>query len=1138
MKPQDIIVKDLNEEQLKFVKCESIKDILVSASAGTGKTSSMINKILYLIVDKNVSVENLLVLTFTNAAANEMKIKLFKSMQKLLVAITDPFLKQRLAEQIEFINNADIGTNHSFCKKLITKYFYVVGVDPAFSLVSDKEQAFLINDAITNVFNNYIVSDDKSFFELYECYNSRRETTVLKGIVNTIFNYLKSVVDEDTWKKNMLENTYNLDLEKNTCVKFIMQAVKENMSEMLPSFTFLEEQATMVANKKLLVFIENIKQAISLINNSTTFQQQSDALHNFTYLKKPQKTKDLTVYEQELYDNMEEVWDKYKAVRDNLKKFVLKVSDKEIVRQLSIIKQNLTKIFEIVKRVDNEYASLKKSRHLLDFNDLEFYTIKLLNNNLVLNEIKEQYQYIFFDEYQDVNNIQEMILTKLKKANNLIMIGDVKQSIYEFRLSQPKNFIDKYNNKTAHQIFNFNKNYRSEDNILQFVNGIFENLIRKDTIGVDYSDAMLKSGKTLTNNKVVSMDIINSTANEDNKVLRADSVEAEARLVAKKISEWISLTGKNYTYKDIAVLTRNKNKIAVLYKTLQECNIPVSVQYKTNIFDSYEVCLLISFLKLINNFQDDLALATVLKSFMINLDENILTEIRLSDKESEFWQAVLNYNKDDEICAKISKLKIYIDFYKNYMHNHTIYETLEKLLIDFDMVNHFNSLPEGWEKLSNINEFLTFSINDNYAFCLTKFLDYINSLAEKSHDLLVGDDDNCVKVSTMHSSKGLDYPCVIVADLGVGFRLDNDSQLLINDQFGIGLKYIDGNSRLESASIVVNACKLINIKNKIDEEIRLFYVALTRAKDRLHLIGTYKLNSVLVEKDKIYECRSFLDLFFYSYDKVSLYNFVNNKKFVLNENTHKECAVNIYSVEETEFDKCENKQILLSGGDENLAKNLSEYYNYKYPYAHSKEIAIKNSVTSIMREEEPYEKISYAPSNFKLNDTDLVENNHALEVGNYYHAVMEKLNYSESTDEIISIIESVTKENIEWVKLKEKVNSSAISNAISIINSIADGGKILKESQFILSVPHSHLIKNSVVNDKIIVQGVIDLAIDFNDYAIIIDFKTNKFSRDEQFRNTYSLQLEIYAKAYELAFNKPVKNKFIYSFELSRLIEV
>lgn len=1136
MKPQEIIVKGLNEHQRKFVESDSLKDILVSASAGTGKTTSMINKILYLIVDSGVSVENLLVLTFTNAAANEMKIKLFKSMQKLLSTITDDSLKERLSTEIELINNADIGTSHSFCKKLITKYFYVVGVDPAFSLVSDKEQAFLVNEAITNVFNNYVINDDEKFFELYECYNSKRETTVLKRIVKTIFNYLKSVVNGYAWKQNMLDNTYNLNLADNTCAQFLMQSTKDDMNSLLPSLNHLENQAKIVANKKLLEFIENLMQAINLINTSSTYQQLSDSLHNFKYLTKPRKTKDLTTYESELYDDMAEVWDRFKKVRDEKKKFVLNASEKAISYQLSVIKQNLIKIFEIVGRVDEEYASLKKSRQLLDFNDLELYTIKLLDNALVLNEIKEQYQFIFFDEYQDVNNIQELILSKLKRPNNLIMIGDVKQSIYEFRLSQPKNFIDKYNNKAGHQIFNFNENYRSEDNILQFVNGIFEDLIRKDTIGVDYSEAMLKSGKPLTNNKVVSMDIINSTADEKNKALRAETVEGEARLIAKKISEFVTDAG--YTYKDIAVLTRNKTKIAVLYEILQECNIPVSVEYRTNLFESYEVCLLVNFLKLLNNFQDDIALTSVLKSFMINLDENELTEIRLSDIDSAFWQAVLSYNKDDEILSKITKLKEHLNFYKNYMINHTIFETLEKLLIDFDMLNYFNSLPDGWQKTSNINEFLTFSLNDNYAFCLAKFLDYIKTLADQPQNLSVGEGDNCVKIITMHSSKGLDYPCVIVTGLGEDFRFDNDSNLLINDTFGIGLKYIDGNSRIQGDCIVGNACKLINIKNKIDEEIRLFYVALTRAKNRLHLIGSYKLNNVYIKKDNTYACRSFLDLFFYSCDQVSLYNFANLSKFVLNEKTSKQCEVRIYSVDETQFDRERNKTILLSGGDVELAKTLSEYYNFVYPHTIEKEIAIKNSVTSLMREEEPYEKITYAPSQFKLNDKDKVENNDALNLGNFYHAVMERLNYNESIDEIEEIIENVASENIEWKEIKDKVSPSAISKAVATIRNVIDGGVVRKESQFILSVPHSELIKGSLVDDKIMVQGVVDFAVDFSDHAIIIDFKTNKFTHEEQFKNTYSLQLEIYAKAYEYAFNKPVKNKFIYSFELGKLIEV
>lgn len=1141
MSVKQLILKLANTEQAEFIECDSNKDILVSASAGTGKTSSMISKILYLIVQKNISVENMLILTFTNAAANEMKIKLFKALQELLTATTDIALKERISQQLELINNADIGTNHGFCKKLITKYFYVIGVDPAFSLAPDKEQKFLLNEAITNVFNNYVINDDKRFFEVYECYNTKREATPLKSIVENVYSYLKSVVDERLWKTHVLNTTYNLQLNDNSCVIYLMQTVKDQFAKMLSEFNALKQrtESITVSSAKLLEFIDNVLGAINLVLNSTTYDELRRALHEYKYMsRRPSAIKTSSIEEREIFNDLAEVWEIYKKdVRDNFKSYIINASEKQLIKQTQAIKNNLIKIFEIVDKVDAEYKALKRNRQLLDFNDLEQYTIQLLKNDQALTEIKNQYDYIFFDEYQDVNSIQELILKQLKRPNNLIMIGDVKQCIYKFRKAKPENFIEKYNNKTSNQIFNFYKNYRSEDNILQFVNSVFQHLITENTIGVDYKDAMLKSGKTTTGNSVVSMDIIDSTAGGD-KVLVDEAAEGEARLIAKKISEYIDMPHKEYKFKDIAVLKRNKSRVDVLYKVLKECDIPVALEYKSNLFESYEICLLISILKLINNFQDDLAVATVLKSFIINLDENALAEIRLSDATSAFWQAVLNYNKDDEIGNGINRLKKHIQFYKNYMLDNNIYQTLEKILFDFDMINHFNSLPGGSEMLSNISEFLTLSINDNYAFCLTKFLDYIDNLSSSPHDLSADDGDDCVQIITMHSSKGLDYPCVIATGLGSGFVFNTNHDFMENDTFGIGLKHIDNVTRLKSNSLVERACKLNNIKSIIDEEIRLFYVALTRAKDYLHLIGSYPLNSKFKNAKNIYSCKSFLDLFFYSCNDVDLHNFTNNKQFILNENTDSQCEVVIYNIDETQFEIAEQSDVVLSGGDDEVVKKLQQLFAYKYPYSIEKEIAIKNSVTSIMQEEEPYQKMSYAPNQFKINDKDNLESNHALMLGNLYHAVMEKLNYNETRQEISAIINTVVKDNVEWQQIINKVNIAEIEKAISVVKKILDGGKLKKECQFILSVPHNELIKDSAVSDKIIVQGVIDCVVDFGSYAIIIDYKTNKFKNEESFKSTYHLQLEIYAKAYEYAYNKTVKNKYIYSFNLGKLIEV
>lgn len=1137
-----VYLDKLNEKQKEFALFDEDKNILVSASAGTGKTTSMICKLVDLIVEKNVSVKDLLVVTFTTAAANEMRQKLYRMLTLVINSEVDVEKKEFLSKELDELTLADIGTIDSICKKLITKYFYEIGIDPKFSIV-EKEKKFLLNSAIEKVFNNYIVNNDKEFYRLFESYNSKRQTEDLKNIVERIHTFFGSKVDKDAWIKNVLNLAYDENLDINSCANFLLQSYKEKVCKFENSFNKLKDTANLINIEKSFNYFGNRLNFIAEIKNAKSYVDFANSLKNYEFIAKPRKNDKGDIVELEFWSDLEKC---HKGFSDTIKKLTnetLFYSSDVLKLHLKLIRGNIEKLIEVVENVDKTYLGMKQARKSLDFTDLERYTIELLKNDRVKQEIQNSYKYIFVDEYQDVNGVQEYILKSLSNGKNLIMIGDVKQSIYEFRLSQPQNFVEKYNDSVNNRIFDFTDNYRSENNILQFVNFIFDKLITKQTLGLSYENARLVCGGKPTKNKCVELSLIDAKEDaEDDKRVMIDKTirfQKEADLVAKKISELINRVDnetkqREYEFRDIGVLVRKKGEgVRILYNTLQSANIPVSVEFNNNLFETKEVITLLSFLRVLNNIEDDISIVTLLKSSVYNFNENELIDIRLIS-DGKYWQNVLNYKGENE-----EKVKLFLSdiiYYQNYLKTHKISETLDKFIEDKDLITFFKSLPDGVEKESNILEFLSITANEAYAYNINKFLDYVNILSKQSQILKVKANDNCVKIITMHSSKGLDYKACIIFDLASKFNLSSmETNLFISDKLGFGLKYLDLEKRINYSSLPLIACKQNNYKTQIDEEIRLFYVALTRAKKYLYMIGSCPFADIEKFKNlEIYSCRSFLDLLFYSFSDFDLDRISKDSSgFVVNEGEVSELKVNI---ENPDFEdtSVREEEILLSNIDNNISDKLENYFNYTYPYKLEKNIAVKNSVTGVMQEEMHYENEVDFVKNLNLLNIEK-QPNKAMELGNAYHYVMEKVCYKE--DNISEILNGLVLSGKITEEIAKKVDIEKIEKATECISKLIKG-KIFKEQQFILNIPYNKIVENSDVSDKVLIQGVVDLLVEGENGFILIDFKTNKHFTEQNFIETYSTQLNIYKLAMEKALNIDLKKKFIYSFELGKLIEI
>lgn len=1093
------------------------KNTLVSASAGSGKTSTMINKLVGLIKN-GVKVKNLLVVTYTNSAGNEMKQKLFNAlveeMQNQSVGNVD-FISQQLDDMV----NCDIGTLHSICKKIIINYFYVVGQDPSFSLLNEQQSEYMYDNAMTQVFNDYTVQNNDEFYSLYTLFNKKRNLSNLKNVVKVLHNYLLSKVDALSWKEYVLNECCDKNSRaENYIVKYFieqLQGLKKELSIILDRCKeYFEYYVDYVSDRINFV---------NLVEKSTNYDEFINNASFYEFVKKPRVyASKLSPDQLELSESADLVVSEFNETVKNIKKICVKMTADDY----NNYKQIVEKLFNLVDVVDNEYKNAKKRSNVLDFSDLEHITLEILKNDKVVKVLKEKYEYIFVDEYQDINQVQEKIITTIARDNNLYMIGDVKQSIYAFRLSSPEIFIEKFNrfqiDTDKNGLINLNENFRSEENILEFANLVFDSLITTDTIGIDYKgNSRLEVGdKTRPFKKCVDMSIL---TNEE---------MTEGQVIAEQVGKLVS---EGFDYKDIAILLRSKGElVGDIYGELKKYNIPCEATYKTNLFKNSEVLVIYYLLKLVNNSHNDIAMATVLKSKFVGLSDDELGEIRLVDKELHFYECAYEYvdnGTNEHIVNGLKNLFGLLKEIRFLMNSKSIMEVMDWLFIKYDIFNYYLSFSDGSEKISNINELLRIMSNEEFKYDLSKCVDYLDSIKNDGEvTLTLSGAGNCVRIMTIHSSKGLEYPAVILGGMGKKFVLNkNTDDIIINDKLGVGVRIFDVKSRTQKDSSVKLACKINNKKNEIDEEIRLLYVALTRAKNRLCIVGEYDTKNLSRNVNKnIYTSQNYFDLIFKAIPKGYIHFFENKvDNFVVCDG--EKCEFSVQFICGVDSEKVlESRPYIFDATDNKLNLKLSKYFDYYYPHRINNNIALKNSVSQVLREEQDYEKqVDSIVLNSDFND-------YSLRLGTAYHSIMQNLNYSENKAEIHNIIESVKTADLPYNDVNENKVVKAVENISKLIT---PSSKILKETQFIMKVNYGEIAKGD--NDEdVLIQGVIDLAIVDNDTAIIVDFKTNRTQNEKFLIDHYAMQLNMYARAFEKAYGLKVKKKLLYSFEMGKFIEV
>ena len=600
---------------------------------------------------------------------------------------------------------------------------------------------------------------------------------------------------------------------------------------------------------------------------------------------------------------------------------------------------------------------------------------------------------------------------------------------------------------------------------------------------------------------------------------------------------------KYIEYKDIAILTRDSRGFVIdLYKLLADHKIPVSANFKKGIFNSNEVSIIYSLLKLVANQTNEIDLATVLHSNMFNVTNNELAQIKIEGKYDNFYENVLNYvefGTNASLCDKISSLFAELDLIKHKLSYYTIFEVVEYVINKYDLINHYYSLPDGLERVTNLKVFCELLKNDLFNYNLNKCLEFLDSLSKKDNFVISTESgDNSIKILTMHKSKGLEYPCVILCNMGKSFNTSAfRADMVINEELGIGINLKDASSRIEYNTIQKKANVLFKTSSELNEQIRLLYVAITRAKNYLTIVGSYDLSKLEFNQNRsVLSSTNFLDLIFKGLKtNINSKAFLSKSNFDINFNNSVVCNVQVTKPIDVaqEFQYVNNNIETLNYNVDlvnNVVKNVTAKTINK-----GKLIATKNSVSGLMDEE------NYVNDNeldLTLGFNEEPQNNDALKLGSAYHLIMQNIDYFSplNVQQIIDDLISKSQIDNQTAKL---INPEHIYNAYNTVKQfINKNTKVLCEQQFLLKTNYSKINPNNTEDSSVLIQGVVDLVLINNNDAIIIDFKTNKTKNFDMLANKYGLQLQCYALACEEGLNVKVREKYLYLFNYNKLLKV
>lgn len=1243
------------------------RNILVSAAAGSGKTAVLVERIVKIITDKNhpVDIDHLLIVTFTNAAAAEMRERIGNAIEK---ALDEQPGNEHLLRQLTLIHNAQITTIDSFCLYVVRNHFHEIDLEPNFRIGDEGELKLLREDVLGRVLEQNYEEPSEAFSDFVEGYASGRTDVALNEMILQLYEFSRSYPWPEKWLDSFV-GAYRIETREELDRAEWLAPLTENICFVLKDCEQLLKQALAITQQDdgpdmYEKAVQSDLEKYEGLSRLTSFCELSGALSDIKYDR---------LASSRGFEGDPDKLELVKSLREQAKDVVKKLckqyffcSPEMMIEQLERTEPMLEEVVRLTKQFADEFAAAKRRKNLVDFHDVEHFALQILVDEetekakKTAEEFRDTFEEIMIDEYQDSNEVQETLLRSISREergeNNIFMVGDVKQSIYRFRLARPELFMKKYDSysleESTTQRIDLHKNFRSREEVLTCTNDIFYKIMARSLGNVEYdAEAALYPGASYPVSADFIPEILLADSNDelledteltDKKTLEAKIVAEEIKHLMKtqQVTDKAAGTLRAAHYSDIVILLRSLSGWAdSLVEVLNGNGIPAHTVSSTGYFSTVEVQTVLSMLRLLDNPRQDIPMAAVLRSPMAGLTDEELAVLRLEDGSVPFHEAVLelaeglyeedgqkeisdseadrkqgrNADEKTENHIEITAHRKLLKFYKKYKQlrqlvpDTPIHELIEIILRETGYGHYVAAMPAGNRRTANLNMLLekAAAYEKTSYKGLFHFVRYIDELQKYDVDFgeadMVGENEDVVRIMSIHKSKGLEFPIVIVSGMGKNFnKQDTRSKMVLHPELGIGLDYMDGKKRIKSPTIAKKAiAKQIDLEN-LGEELRVLYVALTRAKEKLILTGTLK---DAPEKLEFFRQQANLSkaadrpLSYLTREGASGYlDWILPAVLSYGD----KYPVRIVEAAELVLDEVENQLEQnedlterigeIKAADPQLVGQLKQRFSQRYPYQVDVLRKNKYSVSELkhraMREKFEAEQEETIPAFLEEPVTPTIPlfiqrqgsveqetpNRGALR-GTAVHRVMECYDFAseKSVHEQMEAMEKEEKITADMRALvKEQIVADFVSSETGRRMALAQrGGALYREKPFVMGFTEEELENygfgvgsntDSCENiyektdsdqekeeqqkvrheeDLTLIQGIIDVFWIEKDGIVLLDYKTDRVQQTKELIDRYETQLKLYADALERVFaarKLKVKEILIYSFFLEQLI--
>lgn len=1146
------------------------KNILVSAAAGSGKTAVLIERIKQLILQDKVDVDRFLITTFTNAASQEMRERLEQAIRKEMDQpdADRAFLKR----QLDLMYKANIGTFHNFALEVMHRYFYLTELEPGFVIGDEIQVSILKKESVDALFETRFEEDFDRFKAFLRKYSGDRNENRLKDNMISLYDELRSVPDYFKWARESAEWLRSDNVLSMTGIAmFLIQAFYDGLGKARRYFV---EAADLLADNSVWSLAEKAREDVDRLDSLEEIMSlepepgvsrwdELDLLFRAGELMGDLKFNTMRAAKDEK-DDYEAVKETVSVLRkkgkkeiDDLKKKYFSRSRTEAETELKSLSGDTAYLVGLLEEFEQIFREKKKEKNMVDFDDVMHYASKILDDPMAAEEYREKFTYIFIDEFQDSNMLQEIIAGKICRENNLFMVGDVKQSIYKFRLAEPEIFRSKYElykkeEETQSEKIDLNSNFRSKKNVTRTVNTVFEKVME------DYDeDARLHCTAPEEYpgypTRVTIIDRSDEAELEDGDML--ESTDREIATIARIVSEnkgqpvfdVKKQVERSVEYRDIVILSRNRHTIPAIEKALNDQGIPAFGENPGGYFESVEIEIFVNLLKVIDNIRQDIPLISVMHSPIFDFTAKELAKIRIAFREGSFYQAIRSYAEtpvEVSLQEKVRKMLEQLTYWKQLRRTVSLEELLRVLLYETGYYDYCSGLPVGKQRISNLRMLVekaaTFE-ESNYTG-LYGFLSYIDAMKKNNLSMgeakTIGENEDVVRIMTVHKSKGLEFPVVILAGAGRTIRFrGSGSSMEMHKDCGIGLPLVNREEGWHKKTLLQRVIEGKKAAEELEEEVRILYVALTRAIDRLEIVGSVKDLDSLDEEQA--GKRSFLDMV---YAPLKLTGEEICVEHLASEESADELQETGTSRHHSTKDLMQQLQrtaqraaaYQLTAEEQSRMEQIAAGLSYQYPYSDAVKVKSKYSVTELAGGSMvSSDEILLQKPEFTREHEGLT----AAQRGSAMHLVMEHLDFAKALEHGGSYIRETVEKLRSTEALPEQEAKAIRIDQIQGFFAAPTGRRaaqartLQKEREFIL--------QKDVSGTQAIVQGIIDCFFEEEDGMVIIDYKNSYVgseAEEEELRQRYGEQLALYKEALEASWGRPVKETWLYLFYLKKFI--